>query len=588
MTDLERADQTQGFSNPGKSSTTSPNEAQTPPGTIPDAGEALSGFAKVAALVTAVIVGVALVASPVALAGAGAFASFKGLEAIHGAVYHLGTGPVGIGNAEVVTDPETGEDVVKVRDVPTPESVARASVSAAAVVGTLILLAVVVVVLSIKRKRRTLLVAGLMLVVWLAISVILAMVDTWLSVATVTVEANILTAGQFLYAALPALPVIPLIWLLSSAAHEPEGKYETISAAAADLLKAVLKSVLTVAMWLIEFFFGVTIGVNPMAALFVGGVNALTFSMALGEAEKSRHENDRAGVHMWGLVAVMYALLAFVISAEAIITFSIDPATGVSRLSALHASPELQGAAQAVYISSLGISFALLAFMQWRRQASLLGKPPAKTARPVAQIGRNVAGGWSIKSTKAALAAGRDKARGFAGRIGDRIFGGTSTPALPAGTPAPDVFNQNKSVEEPTPVPVSSGTGETVEATAPQSTPAVSGTAPTPGEDMRPTARMTGYEAIRFSDKTVDLPRRGQVAKSTLYAPKGDGFQYRETWVGTALPEIAASEVNGIVGQGWENVATGAVDAGFKTYVFRRPTPGTDEGVKAWGRVRPK
>lgn len=412
------------------------------------AAETLSGFAKIASVVTAFIVGIALVLAPIGLAGAGVFASVAGLSALHGSIFHLGTGPVGIGNAKVETG-ANGASVVKVNEAPSDESVARAGVTAAAVVGTLVLLVVVVIVLSLRKKRRTLLIAGLMLIVWLAISVILAMVDTWLSVGSLTVEANLLTTGQFLYAALPALPVIPLIWLVSSASHEPEEKYQTMAAAAGDLLKAILKSVLTVAMWLIEFFFGVTIGVNPLAALFVGGVNALTFSKALGEAEKARHEGDRQGVHIWGAVAVFYALLAFTISAEAIITFSSDPTTGQTRLTALHASPELQSIAQWVYVSSLGLSFLLLALMEWRKQGYLAGKGPAKPARPVANVG----GGFSIRQTRDALRSGGSKARGVVGRIGD-LFKPSAKPAelpRPQGVSMANEGTPETQIAEPAP-----------------------------------------------------------------------------------------------------------------------------------------
>lgn len=291
---------------------------------------------------------------------------------------------------------------------------------------TLALLVVAGVALSRIGKRRTLLIAGLFALMWLAITVVLALVDTWLSAAQIEPDPTLLRIGVFVYSALPALPAIPIVALAYSAAHERDGQYETIAAAAGALGFSLLKAFGAVAMFSIEAFFGISIGVNPVAAIFAALLNATAFIMALGSIQQAVHDNDHGGVRMWGAVSVFYAFVIFAIAAEAIITFSggKDGALKVMNPPAI-----LEWFAQWAFVSSIGLSAMLIAVSFWRKaNKQLAPATPAQGNDKMTITRPSVAHRAGMVAARPGLLAdefrrGRDAARGA-----------SSAPAqLPAG-----------------------------------------------------------------------------------------------------------------------------------------------------------
>jgi hypothetical protein len=287
---------------------------------------------------------------------------------------------------------------------------ATATIVAASVTVTLGLLLITDAALALTGKRRTLLVAGLFTLAWLALAVLMAILDTAITVAQIKVDQTLLVIGTFIYSALPALPVIPMIALAASAAHEKHDQYPTLASAGGSMLLSVLKVLLTVAMFAFEAFFGISLGLNPMAAIFAATLNATAFALALGNTDAARHENDRQGVNTWGAISTFYALLMFVIAIEAIIKLSAG-AQQSGTLAAMHAPAWLETLALWAFVSSIGLSALLLALTFWR-----------KSARGLASTDSRPSMGERIRIVRAQADDVRDALRG------------PQRPALPAGT----------------------------------------------------------------------------------------------------------------------------------------------------------
>jgi hypothetical protein len=291
-----------------------------------------------------------------------------------------------------------------------------ATLVAASVTVTLGLLLVTDAALALTGKRRTLLIAGLFTLAWLTLGVLMAILDTAITVAAVQIDQTLLMIGTFAYSALPALPVIPLIALAASAAHEKHDQYPTLAAAGGSMLMSVLKVLLTIAMFAFEAFFGISLGLNPIAAIFAGTLNATAFALALGNIDASRHAGDRSGVNTWGAISLGYALLMFVIAIEAIIQLSTAAAQS-DTLQAMHAPAWLETLALWAFVSSIGLSAILIASTLWRK--GRVGMASDEAAMSLAQRIRIV--------------------RAQGGDIADALRG-PSRPALPAGSTAKDAW----------------------------------------------------------------------------------------------------------------------------------------------------
>jgi hypothetical protein len=246
-----------------------------------------------------------------------------------------------------------------------------ATLVALSVTVTLFLLMVATAALALTGKRRTLLIAGLFTLAWLALAVLMAILDTAITVRRIEIEPTLLLIGAFAYSALPALPVIPMVALAVSAAHERHDQYPTVASAGGAMLLSVLKVLLTVATFAFESFFGISLGLNPVAAIFAATLNATAFALALGNIEASRHDGDRSGVRTWGAIATAYALLMFVIAIEAIL--SLSKSAGASgALAAMDAPEWLEKLALWAFVSSIGLSALLIALTFWRKNARAL------------------------------------------------------------------------------------------------------------------------------------------------------------------------------------------------------------------------
>lgn len=323
----------------------------------PDRGRALRGIGNTA-------MQVASVALPIVALIATALASVV----LYRSIYHLGT-------ETLIVD------------------AANAQFVAVSVTVTLVLLMTATAALALTGKRRTLLAAGLFALAWLALAVLMAILDAAVSTERITIDPTLLLIGSFIYSTLPALPVIPIVALAISAAHERHDQYPTIAAAGGAMLLSVLKVLLTVAMFAFESFFGIGLGLNPVAAVFAATLNATAFALALGNIDAARADGDRGGVRTWGLIATGYALLMFVIAIEAILTLSKGAGASAGAegaLAAMHAPPWLETLALWAFVSSIGLSALLIALTFWRKAARSV-VPEVRSAEDVVTIRRPVA-----------------------------------------------------------------------------------------------------------------------------------------------------------------------------------------------------
>jgi hypothetical protein len=263
-----------------------------------------------------------------------------------------------------------------------------ATLVAASVTVTLFLLMVTTAALAMTGKRRTLLIAGLFTLAWLALGVLMSILDTAITVSRIQIDATLLLIGEFIYSMLPALPVVPLVTLAVSAAHERHDQYPTIASAGGAMLLSVLKVLLTVATFAFESFFGISLGLNPVAAVFAATLNATAFALALGNVDAARHEGDRQGVNTWGAISTGYAVLMFVIAIEAILTLS-KGAGAEGTLAAMHAPQWLETLALWAFVSSIGLSALLIALTFWRKAARSV-VPDVRPADDVVTIRRPI------------------------------------------------------------------------------------------------------------------------------------------------------------------------------------------------------
>lgn len=300
---------------------------------------------------------------------------------------------------------------------------AAATLTAASVTGVLGLLVVSIAALAMTGKRRTLLIAGLFAVAWLALAVLMAILDAAISQGRIQIPDDLLMIGTFVYSALPALPVIPLVALAASAAHERDGQYATLKDASGAMGLTMLKAFSWVAMFAIESYYGVTIGVAPIAAVFAALLNATAFTSALGNIETSSREGDRGGVRMWGLISTFYAVVMFSVAAEAIITFS---GGRDGALKAMNPPAWLEAFAQWAFVSSIGLSALLIALTFWRDASRKLVSPTPSSSDDVV----------TIKRPENRVAGAIRSARVNAGEISDAVRG-RSVKALPAGDGQP-------------------------------------------------------------------------------------------------------------------------------------------------------
>ncbi len=397
---------------------------------------------------------------------------------------------------------------------------AAAHLTAASMLATLALLIVAGVALSRTAKRRTLLIAGLFALVWLGVTFLLALVDSAISNGNIEVDDTLLRIGTFVYSALPAFPALPIAALAYSASHERDGQYQTLRAAAGAMGMTLLKAFGWVAMFSIESFFGIQIGVNPVAAIFSALLNATAFTSALGNIEASVHDRDRGGVRLWGLVSVFYAIVMFSIAAEAIIQFSGGASGG---LSAMAPPAALEWFAQWMFVSSIGMSALLVAIALWRKaRREMPTQPRGEQDAPKITIARpSMAHRAGMLAARPSILAdefrrGREAARGV-----------PSTPALPAGTTMAsegDLF-----------------------------------------AGLSPEARQAAYRRIMQEVDARSTPKRAENgtvydATAELIVPKDDpvlttrreGYEFMSEWIPHNHPRI-----NELGADGWELVSVG-------------------------------
>ena len=283
---------------------------------------------------------------------------------------------------------------------------AIAPITATSFVAVMLCLIVATVLLASRRKFRTLLIVLLLNGLWLFVGLLMALLEAWLSNQRLPFEPALLSVAAFIYSGLPALQVVPLVLLWESAAHERDGQYANMLVAFKAIGFSFLKVALTVAMFTFEAFFGVGIGVQPIAAIFAAVLNAVAFSTALSFVEEARLAKSRAGVNLWGAISFFYAVVMFLIAAEAIMTFSRAAGTSLANQMAF---PEVfEQVARWAFVSSIGISALLLSLTFW-----------ASARRDTDQPGRSV---WT------AIADGVSNFRQGVIQIRDAAVG---RPALP-------------------------------------------------------------------------------------------------------------------------------------------------------------
>lgn len=347
----------------------------------------MDGFIKTASIILVILAGLALIAGVIALFPAFGAALYWALSLIFNSVEHLAAAHF---------------------DVPDPIP----TLAASSVVGTTAALLLLSIALVLSKKRRTLVLTGIFFGLWLVVMILLALLDMALTAgalkfgAKATSEAwqiaippEIKEVGKFVFAAIAALPVIPLAILLQSVTHEKSGQYPTMAAAFGATGLTILKIALTSAAFLFESYFGIVVLMYPpLMAIPAATLNAIAFAMCLGNVEAAAHEQDHRGVREWGGFALAYAILLLLIVYETAYQFGVvlpleaGQAVGLKFLPNI---PFLRAIAEIGYSIAIGLSAVLVAWTFYRKSMRTLEGVPEKKPAKVDD------GGWRVGARSA-------------------------------------------------------------------------------------------------------------------------------------------------------------------------------------------
>jgi hypothetical protein len=273
------------------------------------------------------------------------------------------------------------------------------TLAAASVVGTTAALLLLSITLRLTQKRRTMVLTGVFFGLWLIVMLVLALLDMALTAGAIVIKEaapavadiaagatreawkinispEIIEVGKFIFAAIAALPIIPLAILLQSVTHEQGGQYPTMASAFGAVGLTVLKIALTAAAFLFESYFGVTVlGYPPLMAIPAATLNAIAFAMCLGNAEQAAINMDRKGVKEWGGFALAYAVLLLLIVYETAYQFGVVLPLQNGEPVGLKFLPNiefLRALAEIGYSLTIGLTAALVALTFYRKALRML------------------------------------------------------------------------------------------------------------------------------------------------------------------------------------------------------------------------
>jgi hypothetical protein len=221
-------------------------------------------------------------------------------------------------------------------------------------------------------SRATALAVGMM---WLALLVILAILDMALTAGAVTFQvtggltateaSNAAKAWQIaippelsepskvIYSALAALPAVVLLILWAVHSSETPHVRSGINEGGRTVGMFVLKLALATAMFLFEAFFGLAANYSPMMAIPAALLNAIAFTSALNAMTAAKAEGRNPGI--WSGIALFYVLLMAAIAYEVGLTFGGEKAFPFAP------RPEwLRTFAETGFLASIGLSAIVL------------------------------------------------------------------------------------------------------------------------------------------------------------------------------------------------------------------------------------
>lgn len=228
--------------------------------------------------------------------------------------------------APALIDTESLKRAVTDNDFATQKAFLAVAPVSAAVTAGLPLLAAIGLLLFAKRLNNG--IKGLLtviLVVWSIVLVLLAIYDSALTFTNVSVPKALVGMAAFLYAALPALAVLPVGFGFAAARNMPDSKYTSVLHAAGHIVGVMLESVALIAALSGEAFFGIAMGLDPIFVVPASLIAALGFIWGRSRLADAKKRKDAFDVAVWAVLLSVFGGYAGVITALSVQHLSAVP-----------------------------------------------------------------------------------------------------------------------------------------------------------------------------------------------------------------------------------------------------------------------
>jgi preprotein translocase subunit YajC len=168
------------------------------------------------------------------------------------------------------------------------------------------------------------------MIAWGLLMVLLAFYESALTFKLATIPPAIVGIGSFLYAALPALGLLPVCFGLAAARNMRDERFSSVFHAAGHMVGVMLESVALIAGLAGESFFGLSIGLDATFVVPAAMIGAFGFVWARSRIADAKKRGDAHDVLVWGAILFVFGGYIGIVTALSVQALSAipDPATG--------------------------------------------------------------------------------------------------------------------------------------------------------------------------------------------------------------------------------------------------------------------
>lgn len=258
-------------------------------------------------LATAAMASGAILFVPVLIALGGGVAYVAYSSVLRLAVNHF---------APALIDADTLGHAVTQVDLDTHAAFLTVAPISAAVTAGMPLLAAIGLLLFARRVNNG--IKGLLTVVmiaWSVVLVLLAIYESALTFTSVSVPPALVGIAAFIYAALPALAVLPVGFGFAAARNMKDEKFTSVFHAAGHIVGVMLESIALIAALAGEAFFGIAMGLDPVFVVPASMIAAFGFVWGRSRLADAKKRKDAFDVVVWAVLLAAFGAYAGVITA---------------------------------------------------------------------------------------------------------------------------------------------------------------------------------------------------------------------------------------------------------------------------------